>query len=76
MRNAGALGKSLWLRAWAVHLERSVAPSGSRAAPPPELYAEGRRLVRARKGLGSHGGESPRTDDRGIASEVPEHQKR
>jgi glycosyltransferase involved in cell wall biosynthesis len=64
MRNAGALGTSLWLRAWAVHLERSVAPSGSRAAPPPELYAEGRRLVRARRGLSTHAGESPRPEPR------------
>lgn len=75
MRNAGALGESLWLRAWAVHLERSVAPSGSRAAPPPELYNEGRRLVRARKGLSTHSGESPSPEQRGGSAQAPDPRK-
>jgi len=54
MRNAGARGISLWNRALALHLCREVAPSGARSQAPPELYREGQRRVRARRGLSTH----------------------
>lgn len=54
LRNAGALGVSLWPQARAVHLARAVSPSGTRASPPLELYMEGRCLIEARLGLRSH----------------------
>lgn len=58
MRNAGAKGVSLWTTARAFHLDREVTPSGAREQAPPELYAEGRRRVRARRGLSAHPGAS------------------
>lgn len=54
LRNAGARGRSLWHRALAVTLARSVAPSGSRRAIPRETYEAGRLLVQARIGMSSH----------------------
>ena len=56
MRNAGAQGCSLWHRAFAVHLARSVSPSGARQKVPAQLYAEGRARIEARVGLSSHSG--------------------
>lgn len=54
MRNAGARGRCLWHRCFAVHLARELAPSAPRAAVPEALYAEGRGRVRARIGLSTH----------------------
>jgi hypothetical protein len=54
MRNAGARGRCVWHRAFVAHLATELAPSSARAPVPEALYAEGRRLVRARRGLSSH----------------------
>jgi GT2 family glycosyltransferase len=53
MRNAGARGISVWTSAIATHLSRQMSPSAVRGSPD-ELYAEGKNLVRARKGLDAH----------------------
>ena len=57
MRNSGARGISLWHRAFVAHLARDVVTrAGVRERPPADLYRAGKQLVRARIGLGSHGG--------------------
>jgi GT2 family glycosyltransferase len=54
MRNAGARGQSLWPRARACHLFWPRPFGAGRVGPGPELYEEGRHLVRARIGLSTH----------------------
>lgn len=56
MRNAGARGRSLWHRAFAVHPARSTLGTVTRLNAPPELYERGRSLVEARSGLRAHTG--------------------
>jgi GT2 family glycosyltransferase len=54
MRNAGALGISLWTRARVCHLSARIFPGVPRPQTPRDLYDESFERIRARVGLSSH----------------------
>ena len=54
MRNAGAVGQSLWTRALVSHFWWSRPHGRGREYPSDALYEEGRTRVRARSGLSQH----------------------
>jgi GT2 family glycosyltransferase len=58
MRNAGALGVSLWPRARVCHMHRAKPSGKGRFGSAPGIYDKHSERVRARVGLSSHGPEA------------------